>query len=102
MEFDINLFQIAFKKYLPIFFAALFGALTHAFEEIHNIGWKGWVAFFTDIIACSFTGFAFYNLSLLVYPEGAVIFTSLGSYWGTKGFVIIRQWALNTLKANLK
>jgi len=90
------------KKFIPVFFAAALGALAHAFEEVSKVGWKGWFMFISDIVICLFTGFAFYQVALLVYQPGTIVFTSLGSYWGTKGFIILKQWFINTLKANMK
>ena len=100
MNFE-TIMTIFIKKYLIIVLATMFGAFAHALESVKKQGWKGWVEFFADVIVCSFVGFAFYHLAQLIYPDASVIFTSLGSYWGTKGFVLIREWVVKSVKANL-
>jgi hypothetical protein len=93
---------LAIKKYIPVIAAALFGAVAHALEEIKTVGWRGWVGFITDIIICSFVGYAFYHMTLVIKPDYAVISTSLGSYWGTRGMRYIKNWFINSIKANIK
>jgi hypothetical protein len=102
MSIDTIMTEEIAKRFIPVFFAALLGALAHAFDEVSKVGWKGWVLFLSDIVICLFTGFTFYHVALLVYPSATVIFTSLGSYWGTKGFIILKDWFITTLRANLK
>lgn len=97
--------SIFMKKYLIATIATMFGALAHALETVKKNGWKGWLSFFSDMIVCSFVGFTFFHLAELIYPDkqqALVLFTSLGSYWGTKGFVLIREWVVNAVRANIK
>ena len=89
-------------KYGPIVAATLFGAVAHACEEVRKTGWKGWFSFISDLLVCSFVGYSFFHLSILIYPAASIIFTSLGSYWGTKGYVLIKNWVINSIKANIK
>jgi len=95
-------FIILIKTYAPAIIATLFGALAHALENIRNSGWKGWFSLSSDIIVCSFVGYSFFHLAQLIYPDAYIIFTSVGSYWGTKGYVLIKDWFVNSIKANVK
>lgn len=90
------------KKYIVVFFASMLGAMAHAFEEIQKSGWKGWVSFVADIFVCNFVGFTFYHFSQILYPDSAVFITSLGSYWGTRGFVYLKMWFINSVKSSIK
>ena len=104
MNFE-TILTVFMKKYLIATLATLFGALVHSFETIKNNGWKGWFPFIYDMSACSFTGFTFFHLAQIVLPgsqQALIIFTSVGSYWGTKGFVFAREWVINSIKANIK
>jgi hypothetical protein len=95
----------ALKSYLPVVLAALFGATAHALEEIKKVGWKGWASFIIDLVICSFVGYTFFHLALFVNPENpqyAVFATSIGSYWGTRGFRFVKQWFINGLKPFIK
>lgn len=89
------------KKYAVVMIAAMFGATAHALEEVKKVGWKGWFSFIIDIVVCSFVGYIFYHMTLLINPEYSVFATSIGSYWGTKGFKFAKDWFINSLKANL-
>lgn len=95
-------FIFALKKYTPFLIAALFGAIAHAVEKVKLVGWKGWMSFISDLIVCSFVGYTFFQMSLLFNPDYAIIATSIGSYWGTKGFNLMKDWFINSVKANLK
>lgn len=78
--------------------ATMFGAVAHAIEEVRKSGWKGWLSFTSDIFVCSFVGWVFFHvLSLTGYHEYAIIGSSIGSYWGTKGFVKIRDLFLDSI-----
>lgn len=93
---------VLIKKYGIVFLAALFGAVAHALDEIRKSGWKGWFSFSSDIIVCSFVGYAFYHFSQIVYPDVSIFATSIGSFWGTKGFSYLKDWFINSIKANIK
>lgn len=86
---------LALKRGLPtiaVAGATLFGAVAHAVEEVRKSGWRGWGAFLSDIFVCSFVGWVFFHvLTLTGQNEYAIIGSSIGSYWGTKGFVKIRE-----------
>jgi hypothetical protein len=88
------------KKYSIVIAATLFGALAHAFEEVRKAGWKGWAAFISDIVVCSFIGSVFFHMAILSYPDYSVLACSVGAYWGPKGFNYVRDWVLTALKAN--
>lgn len=100
-----TIMTIFMKKYLIATVATVFGALAHSFETIKKDGWKGWFPFIYDMTMCSFTGFTFFHLAQVILPgsqQALIIFTSVGSYWGTKGFVLVREWAINSIRANIK
>lgn len=89
------------KLFLLPVIAVLFGATAHALERVRKVGWRGWVDMITDIIICSFMGFTFYHLTSIIYPSLAILSCSIGSYWGTKGFVFLKNALITTLQANL-
>ena len=78
--------------------ATLFGAVAHAIESVRTTGWKGWASFLSDIFVCSFVGWVFFHvLQLWGAADYAIIGSSIGSYWGTKGFVKIRDLFLDSV-----
>jgi hypothetical protein len=104
MNFE-TILSLFMKKYFIATVATMFGALAHSFESIKKNGWTGWFSFLSDMIMCSFTGFTFFHLAPIIFPDSQqalIICTSLGSYWGTKGFVLIREWFTNAIKANIR
>lgn len=90
------------KKYTLVTVSVLFGATAHALEEIRKFGWKGWIYFLSDVFVCSFIGWTFYHLAQLTYPDYTFLACSVGSFWGTKAFNYVKDWLLNSLKANIK
>ncbi len=83
---------------LAAVFATLFGAFAHAVEEVRKAGWKGWGKFLSDILVCSFVGWVFFHVFLLWgMNDYAIIGSSIGSYWGTKGFIKIRDLFLDSI-----
>ena len=92
------------KTYIPALaavFATLFGAFAHALEDVRKNGWKGMFYFASDVFVCCFIGWLFFHAVSFVNPDYAVLGSSIGSYWGTKGFVKIRDLFFDTL-AKLK
>jgi hypothetical protein len=71
-------------------------------EKVQKSGWKGAFSFVSDIVICSFVGWVFYSMATSLYPHLAVIACSIGSYWGTKGFNLAKDWFINAVKANIK
>jgi hypothetical protein len=90
------------KTYFLASIFAFFGGVAHAIQNVKKAGWKGWFSFLGDIVVCIFFGNVFYQFGLIVEPEYAIVFTSLGSFWGAKSFDYIKDWVLNSLKANIK
>lgn len=89
------------KTYLLATIVAFFGGLAHAIEVVKHSGWKGWVSFWADIFVCIFFGNVFYQLGLLFAPHMAIIFTSLGSFWGAKSFEYLKLWLIKSIQANV-
>ena len=90
----------AIKGFIPtivVFFSITFGAVAHGLDRIRKHGWRGWLSFFTDIIVCSFVGWVFFNMLNITAPEYAVVGCSIGSYWGTRGFVFMRDWFIDSV-----
>lgn len=93
---------IAIKQYLLVTLFAFWGGVAHAIQNVKKAGWKGWVYFVSDVIVCVFFGNVFYQVGLLVEPTYAIVFTSLGSFWGAKSFEYLKDWIITSLKANIK
>jgi hypothetical protein len=79
-----------------------FGAVAHTLEEIRKGKWGGWMWMFSETGVCLFTGFVFYQIAQLTFPEYTYIYCSLGSFWGTKGFKYIYEWFIESLKVVTK
>ena len=90
------------KTYLLASIFAFFGGVAHAIQNVKRVGWKGWFSFLGDIVVCIFFGNVFYHVGIIINPEYAIVLTSLGSFWGAKSFEYLKNWALNSLKANIK
>lgn len=82
---------------LAVIGSTLFGAVAHALEEVRKNGWKGWFMFGSDIFVCSFVGWLFFHAIALISTDVAIVGSSIGSYWGTKGFVKIRDWFFESI-----
>jgi len=95
-------FMYIIKTYLIASIFAFFGGVAHAIQNVKKAGWKGWCSFLGDIVVCIFFGNVFYHVGLILNPEYAIILTSLGSFWGAKSFEYVKDWVLNSLKANIK
>jgi hypothetical protein len=97
----INEVVLLVKHSLPTLVAVgatLFGAFAHAIETVRNAGWKGWAAFLSDVFVCSFVGWVFFHvLTLWGAADYSIIGSSIGSYWGTKGFIKIRDLFLDSV-----
>ena len=98
---EITIMYIIKTHFLATIFA-FFGGVAHAIQNVKKSGWKGWISFLCDIVVCIFFGNVFYQIGLIIKPEYAIVLTSLGSFWGAKSFDYIRDWVLNSLKANIK
>lgn len=101
MENSLVLAILGMKQFFIVFFAAVAGALSHALNEVRTNGWKGWLNFASDTFICVFFGFVFHQLGIVIAPEKAIIFTALGSFWGTESFKYLRNWFIKSLQANL-
>lgn len=97
----IGLFLLV-KSYFVATFMGILGGVAHAIQEVKKKGWKGWLAFAGDVIVCVFFGQVFYQVGMVFAPDKAIIFTSLGSFWGAKSFDYLRDWIINSVKANTK
>lgn len=93
---------IVIKQYLLVTLFAFWGGVAHAIQNVKKAGWKGWMSFVSDVIVCVFFGNVFYQVGLLVEPTYAIVFTSLGSFWGAKSFEYLKDWIITSLKANIK
>lgn len=101
MEHPFFIALVGMKQFFIVLFAALAGALSHALNEVRTNGWKGWLNFASDAFICVFFGFVFHQLGTIIAPEKAIIFTALGSFWGTESFKYLRNWFVRSLEANL-
>jgi hypothetical protein len=90
------------KQMIIVASSIVFGATVHTLNEIKKVGWKGWINFFSETAMSIFAGWVFYNISQIFYPQYVIIMCSLGSFWGVTTFKYLRDWFLNSLKANLK
>jgi len=90
------------KNYVIATGVAIAGGIAHAIEQVRHAGWKGWVNFLGDIFVCVFFGHVFFQIALHLNPDYAVIFTSLGSFWGVKSFDYLKVWFIKSLEAIIK
>lgn len=100
-ETGLGIFLVT-KSYVIATFLGLLGAIAHAIQKVKDAGWKGWFSFLGDVVVCVFFGQVFYQLGMKINPEYAVLFTSLGSFWGAKSFDYLKDWIITSLKANTK
>lgn len=100
-ESGFGLYMII-KTYALATIMGLLGGVAHAIQEVKKSGWKGWVSFSGDVIVCVFFGQVFYQVGILFSPEKAIILTSLGAFWGAKSFDYLKEWVINSIRANTK
>ena len=93
---------VVVKSYSIATLLGLLGGIAHAIQEVKKKGWKGWVSFCGDVIVCVFFGQVFYQFGTVYFPEQAIILTSLGAFWGAKSFDYLKEWIINSIKANTK